>query len=203
MEKQEIERNLLEAVDKGWNFYNTIIEKNCFRYFSMELKCSELVEKDIILPDKKQTKHDLPESLKAYFFRKLDGQNSDTYKINKKSCLYFFEFPKGQGEAILKMYREYIEGNNDRSKSALKKMPCLDSNILYVGKVKSNIGARLSTHFGYANPKTGGLQLRHWVNNELIFTIHIIAFDENIDDFINPLELELTKKLKPLIGKSK
>lgn len=205
MEKQEIEGKLLEAVNKGRNYFSNIIEdKNkSFRYFSIELNCAELLDKDIISTDKKQRKHDLPESLKVHFFRILDKQNSDVYKINKKACLYFFEFPTGQEEAILKMYREYFESNKDRSKSALKKKPNLESNILYVGKVKSGIGARLSTHFGYANQKTGGLQLKHWVNKSLILTVHIIAFDENIGDYINPLELELTKELKPLIGKSK
>jgi len=203
MKEQEIDGKLFESVKKGRDYYDHILKDKGFHYFSIELNCAELVENDIILSDKKQRIHDLPESLKVYFFRKLDEQNSDTYKINKKACLYFFEFPKGQEEAILSMYKEYIDSNNDRNKSALKKSPHLDTNVLYVGKVKNNVGARLSTHFGYANGKTGGLQLRHWVSKLLTLTVNIIAFDENIGDFINPLELELAKELKPLIGKSK
>lgn len=58
-------------------------------------------------------------------------------------------------------------------------------------------------YFGFAHEKTGGIQLRHWIDKDLLLKVHIFAFDKELDDFVNPLELYLSKKLNPLIGKSK
>ncbi|MFA7289701.1 MAG: hypothetical protein WC055_12570 [Melioribacteraceae bacterium] len=206
MKIQSIEIPLLASLKKGFNFYKNIIESSSFRHFSIPLDCSQLVDLDIQdqLSKAKKSKYDLPENLKISFFRQLDLQNGESWLINNKACLYFFEYSKIQSEFILDGYRKYLTSNKERNGSGLKRLPSLDTEILYVGKVKRNIGSRLSTHFGYAHPHTGGLQLKYWARQmNLQMTVHIIAFNEDIGDFINPLELELTKLLKPLIGKSK
>ena len=118
--------------------------------------------------------------------------------------MYFFEFKREQASQILESYKNFDAQAEGRNKSGLKNNPNIDTNILYVGKVKKDVGARLSTHFGYAHAKTGGLQLRFWAKSiKLELKVHLIVFEDNLGDYINPLELELTKELKPLIGKSK
>ena len=195
MENIEVNKIVISSIKKGSEIYNKILTQDGFRHFSIQINCSELVEKE---PEKKR-KHDLPESLKTSFFSQF---NSFVELINEKSCLYFFEFNQNQVTEVLEAYKKF--GDNERNKSGLKSNPDLDTSILYVGKVKNNLGARLATHFGYAHAKTGGLQLRFWAKDlNLTLKVHLVVFNEKTDDYINPLELELTKILRPLIGKSK
>lgn len=199
-----IDEKLNKYASKGRDYYNNIInDKDSYHYFSINLDSSELIDKEQEKDGIRGKKHDLPESLKQSFFTQLDLQKN----INSKACLYFFECHNSSKYMIIEKYNE-AKGNNIRSYSALAEKKSSDladtHNILYVGKVKTGIGARLATHFGYANAQTGGLQLKHWAKDlDLKLTVHIIAFKENIDDFINPIELELTKSLRPIIGKSK
>ncbi|HPQ35644.1 MAG TPA: hypothetical protein PK563_14220 [Tenuifilaceae bacterium] len=191
-----IKDELIEATRRGYSFYQSIINEK-FQHSMLEINCKDLVDYD----NKGSSEYDLPESLKISFFRKFDELYNE---INKKPCLYFFEFKAGLSETILAKYREYRLKDNLRNKSSIKSKPNTNTNILYVGKVKSNVGGRLSTHFGYANPQIGGLQLKHWAKDiDLKLEVHLIIFHEDIGNFINPLELELTRALNPLIGNSK
>ncbi|NHB69605.1 hypothetical protein [Perlabentimonas gracilis] len=197
-----IKDELIEATRRGYSFYQNIIN-NKFQPSILEINCKDLVDYD----NSGKGEYDLPESLKISFFRGLDKlllDNEEKSLTNKKPCLYFLKFDAGLAESILAKYRNYRSIDNLRNKSSLKPNPNIDTNILYVGKVLSNVGARLSTHFGYASPKVGGLQLKHWARDmELKLKIHLIIFHEDIGNFINPLELEFTRLLKPLIGNSK
>lgn len=120
--------------------------------------------------------------------------------------MYLFELVSHNAEQVKKSYNAFCNNPDllHLNKSAIKKNAHTDTQYLYIGKVKKGVGGRMATHFGYANPKIGGLQLKYWAKAiNLKLKVHIVAFDENIDDFINPLELQLTKNLRPLIGKSK
>ena len=201
MEKEVIEIKLIDLLQKGINFYNQIATEKKFNCYDLIINTKDLVDKIDNQTEIKKRKHDIPKSVKDKFF--IDFDKLDRF-INKKPCLYFFEYEHGLGIQILEEYKKFIINNKERNLSGLKDYPDVETNILYVGKVKTGVGARLSTHFGYANSKTGGLQLRFWAKElELNLKIHMIVFEENLGDYINPLELELTKKLNPLIGKSK
>lgn len=195
--KELIKEKLIQSTMKGLNFYSNIALKGNFKHFILDLDCSELIEPDVV----NSNKHELPESLKISFYRKFDAL---VEKINKKSCIYFFEFDEKLATTIHEKFINFKNLGTDRNLSGIKDKPNLETQILYLGKVKNNVGARFATHFGYANSKTGGLQLRFWAKQiGLKLKVNLLVFDDNLDDFINPLELELTKELKPLIGKSK
>jgi hypothetical protein len=198
MEDKLIKALILDSVYKGRTFYDNIVSHGGFHHFELPIDCVSLVDREDKLGEKNR-KFDLPESLKISFFRPFDELITS---INTRSCLYFFEILNVSAEDTYNAYKSY--DNDDRNKSGLKNRKDFNTKILYVGKVKKDLGARLSTHFGYAHSKTGGLQLKYWAKDiKLKLTVHLIVFDENIGDFINPLELELTKELNPLIGKSK
>lgn len=197
MNEELIREKLIKSTKKGLDFYSKIAQNENFKHFTLELDCSELVETD----NGSSKKHDLPESLKISFYRKFD---SLVENINGKPCIYFFEFEEHLAETIHEKFNDFKNSGTDRNLSGIKDKPNLKTQILYLGKVKKNVGARFATHFGYANSKTGGLQLRFWAKHiDLKLRVNLLVFDDNLDDFINPLELELTKELKPLIGKSK
>jgi len=204
MEEKVIFEKVLTSVEAGRAIYDDILKEKNFRYFSIELDCSKLddIEPNEVTP--RGQKYKLPQSVISYFFSQLHENDLDGFKINNCACLYFLEIISHTPDAVKVIYEEFDDNFHDRSKSAIYRNKKELTNILYVGKVKSNIGGRFSTHFGYAHPHIGGLQLKYWakqVNLQLI--VHVIAFDGGLGDFINPLELKLTGKLNPLIGKSK
>ncbi len=197
MNKELLKEKLIKSTKKGLDYYSKIVQSDNFEHFILELDCAQLVETD----NTGSKKHDLPESLKISFYREFDALIEN---INNKSCIYFFEFEDELAAMIYEKYIDFKKSGTDRNLSGIKDKPNLMTQTLYLGKVKNNIGARLATHFGYANSKTGGLQLKYWAKQiDLKLKVNILVFEDYLDDFINPLELELTKELKPLIGKSK
>lgn len=188
---------VLKTIETGLDIYNKAYTNQKFSVHTLTLNCDELVD---LKEYSVNTKNPVPEEVKVSFFRKFDALDS---ALNKKNCLYYFSFDnRFNSSSIVECFKS--KSGIERNMSAIKKSPDLNTKTLYVGKVKKGIGGRLSTHFGYANPKTGGLQLKYWAKDlKLELTITIIAFEDQLNDFLNPLELELTKELKPLIGKSK
>lgn len=186
-----------ESINKGFNIFKNLSTGNSFQYHCIELNTQWLAETP--RKQEKGNKHSLNEMIKEIFFTEFDKKDPN---FNKKVCLYIFEYPNEETDDIIKELANY-RAKEERSVSAIKDKPNKEGNILYVGKVKEKLGERLSTHFGFANSKTGGLQLRHWLKKEMLLKVHIFAFEKELDDFVNPLELYLSKKLNPLIGKSK
>lgn len=198
MTVNEIDDLVQESIQFGKTLYEELLKSDKTEIHTLTLTCNDLED---VIHENHKSKHPLPQSICASFFKEFD---SCDFRMNKKNCLYIFSFDttKFKPEDIVEAYKKPIA--SERNRSALKKNPILETNILYVGKVKSNIGGRLATHFGYANPKTGGLQLKYWAKSiNLELTVTIITFKDDIGDYLNPLELYLTKKLRPIIGKSK
>ena len=85
----------------------------------------------------------------------------------------------------------------------MKKKPPLDTNVLYVGKVKKDIPGRMKVHLGYYhNGDTSGLQLVCWAKAiELRLKLYIFSFDQEMAPFISGFELPLAQSLNPMIGK--
>lgn len=192
-----LKSTLNESIEKGFKLFSNLLNAESYQYHCIELNTQWLVE----TPSRteKGNKYPLNEKIKKTFFTEFDKKDPE---FNQKVCLYIFEYSNDETDYIIKELALY-RAKEERSVSAIKDDPNQKGNILYIGKVKNELGGRLSTHFGFANSKTGGLQLQHWLKKEMILKVHIFAFDKELDDFVNPLELYLSKKLNPLIGKSK
>jgi len=198
MEKEEFLQTVNQAVNQGFNVYQAILNSTFQNYYCIALDCSRLVEPLEYEP--------LPDEIITHFFSHLHKEDNAGFLVNKKACLYMFELVSHNAEQVKEYYTAFCNEPNmaHLNKSAIKKNAQTDTQFLYIGKVKKGIGNRMVTHFGYANPQIGGLQLKYWAKEiRLKLKVHIVAFDEIIDDYINPLELNLTKTLRPLIGKSK
>lgn len=78
-----------------------------------------------------------------------------------------------------------------------------DSKVLYVGKVNSDLSSRLITHLGYdERPDRQGLQLFHWARKMgLKLELNCVVLKKELKDFIYFFEAQLSRELKPLIGK--
>lgn len=199
LERAEIllKSKLDESIDTGLNVFQRIKNSENYNHYTIDLQTEWLNEEPLRFEGGEM--YPVSALVKEKFFRVFDQK--DPF-LNKKVCLYAFEYPNEETDHIVQALIKYRK-DTLRSVSALKDQPNKKGNILYIGKVKNGLGARLSTHFGFAHEKTGGLQLRHWLKKNMILTVHIFAFEKNVDDFVNPMELYLAKELKPLIGKSK
>ena len=142
----DITNKLNSIVQEGQSLYKKILDTENYDYFTIPLNCANLVN-----PEKnKKSKYPLPEKIKECFFVEFDKHNEPNRKLNEKTCLYFIEFPQKESDNILSKYIEYKNENkdiNERNSSGLKNTPNSNTNILYVGKVKKDLGARLSTHY--------------------------------------------------------
>lgn len=180
------------ALQLGKDTYETHIKKG-YKYAAIPLNCKDL-------PDNPES----PGHMNPAFFGALHGMFDDNNEINKRTCLYIIEIVSPSVEKIERAYRDYLASGQARNSSAIKKNVDTSTSILYIGKVKKGLGGRIATHMGYANPRTGALQLVHWAKKiDLRLNVHVYAFESSLGNFINPLELTITKSLNPLIGKSK
>jgi hypothetical protein len=198
MNREEFSDKVNDALNHGIDIYTAILDNSFQHYYCISLDCSKLVD---VLEDES-----VPDGVISHFFSFLHKDDINGFQINKKACLYIFELVSHSAAQIKDVYRTFTDNQNFQylNKSAMKKNPGTNTKYLYIGKVKRGIGNRMSTHFGYANPQIGALQLRYWGRQiKLQLKVHILAFDEAIDDYINPLELRITKNMNPLIGKSK
>lgn len=209
MEDQILKQRVINAIQNGRSLYDRILQNDSIQSFHIKFDCTKLVDVDTDKASIQETKYALPQPVIDYFYSELHKLDNDHFKINECACLYIFEIEKEcLNIDVANEYRKFRDNPDfiERNKSSIKGKSdtSKSGNILYIGKVKSNIGGRLSTHFGYAHPKTGGLQLRFWGSKiELQLKVHIVCFKKELDDFINPLELVITKQLQPIIGNTK
>lgn len=198
MQLERVNDLVNNSLEFGKSSYEKILADKNFNTYSIALNCIDLEDVDYT---NQKSKHPLSEKIKENFFRQFDSFDP---LINKKNCIYIFSFDESKCDTtgIISAYKSPF--TTDRNKSAMRSKPNCNTNVLYVGKVKKDLGGRLSTHFGYANHKTGGLQLKYWAKDlQLELMVTFIVFEDKIDDYLNPLELYLTKELNPLIGKSR
>lgn len=183
---------ITDSLKLGIHLYKEQLEKSPV-YRAIELNCAEIYDTDE--PNSK---------MHPSFFGWLHGMFEDDSEINRRACLYIMEILSPSTAEVEQAFRAFKLSGSNRNSSAIKKHTDPSTKFLYIGKVKSNIGARMTSHMGFGNTGTGALQLGHWAKTiDLKLCVHVYAFDRELDDFINPLELTVTKGLRPLIGKSK
>ncbi|MCZ8198196.1 MAG: hypothetical protein O9267_11375 [Flavobacterium sp.] len=131
---------------------------------------------------------------------------SEIKKIKMKPVLYWFSIDNNNVTAttLRNKYLEFKDLKFSRNSASYKPFIDPKSRTLYVGKVKKDFHLRLVTHLGYSkNKDTAGLQLFHWYRLEEFgnLTLNYIVFKEEMCDLITILEMELARKLNPIIGK--
>ena len=129
--------------------------------------------------------------------------------MDKELCdnpaIYIFRINK---EIDSKLIIDAVDslGNHGLNVPAHYKNP-ENNGILYIGKVKGCAWGRLIQHLGYhENTKSHGLQIQNWANKiqgELKLTYTVMFFEKEVADYIELLEVSLSKvpEFKPIIGK--
>ena len=86
---------------------------------------------------------------------------------------------------------------------AFRSKPDNTSQVLYVGKVKSNLQARVVQHLGFSRTAaTQGLQLYHWTRGlDLKVELTVLEFKADMADLLPLLEKAVASQIKPLLGK--
>lgn len=117
--------------------------------------------------------------------------------------LYWFEIVSDTPRAeILDALRSY-GSKGERPIPSIKKLPPLDTDVLYVGKVVKGSWGRLIAHLGYFNRKNvHGLQLYHWTRElNLQLRFHVYEAAPEMYDYMEILERRAAKELRPLVGR--
>jgi hypothetical protein len=124
----------------------------------------------------------------------------------KCPVLYWFEIVNPElNEKIIKAINKYKRRGVRKATPAMRKTPNLDTNVLYVGKVKKGFTGRVITHLGYYKvPRTQGLQLYHWSTGiELKLKLHVYTFKPELAPLMTVIERGIAEKLRPLLGSHK
>ena len=132
----------------------------------------------------------------------------ESLKEIDKPCLYWFEAENEEKASNLILALNDFRLNNPKNRTIPAKNRNINSKCIYVGirqagKRKdgfTNIAGRMVIHFGYYKvPSTQGLQLVYWAKEKIKLTVMELPSESSI--FLNVLEKELAKKLKPLCGR--
>lgn len=110
-----------------------------------------------------------------------------------------------KGGQLLSAFKEYSISPSKRAIPARKKYPDIDSNVLYVGKVKRIFWGRIYQHMGFHNNRwTQGLQLYFWTQElKPKFKINYCQFAEELADLLPLFEISIARRLRPILGKHK
>jgi hypothetical protein len=128
--------------------------------------------------------------------------------VKDKPVLYWFtlDADKFSNDSTQLNIQEIKESTKGRKMAYLPEKYRDSSGTLYVGKVKDKFHYRFVNHLGHSvNEKTGSLQLTYWYDTELYgnLKLNYIVLDKEMDILLGVLEIELAKKLMPLIGSHK
>jgi hypothetical protein len=188
---------------------------NIISNFKIELKAPIIIDEEYLFSskideDKTENKSDEVRTILEKFKNKpvlywLTLEED----FNKQKCLREdYETSYKEIEKLTYSYEkiDYKANQLGRRKalSAYKNSYDSNSKTLYVGKVEKGIWGRLAVHSGWgSNPKTAGLQLRHWYDFQKYgpLTFNYIVLDNSMKYFAAVLESEVRNELKPLLGK--
>ena len=183
--------SLIKEIGKDLNTALSILEKeDNQRYYSFELDCDSLRDYNNV-----DIRYSIEFSEIFQRLNELDGP-----------VLYWFDITsKTDSQLIRSKIKAYSELSNSKATPALKKEFDQNSTCLYVGKVKKRFFGRIIQHLGFfKQEKTQGLQLFYWAKGiGLKLQVNAISFDASMSDLISILELEMSRKLNPIIGKHK
>lgn len=125
-----------------------------------------------------------------------------------KPVLYWFTFnvEKLKSDTLEQIFKNINELINTRKIAEIPKIQRESTGTLYVGKVKDKFHYRFVNHLGHSvNDKTASLQLTYWYNASIYgnLKLNYIVLEEEMKTLVGILEIELAKKLKPIIGSHK
>ena len=136
---------------------------------------------------------------------RADTEHSAVFKqlaAIKGPVVYFFEIISSISPAEVLSAAESYKGGS-RIMPAFRSNPDNTSQVLYVGKVKSNFQARVVQHLGFSRTAaTQGLQMYHWTRGlDLKVELTVLEFKVDMADLLPLIEKAIATQLKPLLGK--
>lgn len=124
----------------------------------------------------------------------------------KGPVLYWFEIiSQHDSHDVFEAFDQYRNSPNCKAVPALKRQLSHGTNVLYLGKVKTQFWGRFITHLGFFKTNaTQGLQLFYWSKvMGLKLRVHVYEFNPNMAILMPIVENGMAAHLKPLFGKHK
>lgn len=182
--------DLAQCIENIKAVVNSIDESIFEKHFKVPLNCADL---PLLSPGNESQ---CITSL-ADFFNALN--------IVKQPVIYWFVITSSHSsKQIMNKVRAASDKINRRFPMLERKRTYkYESNVLYVGKTWSKLKGRMVSHLGYhKNIDNHGLQLCHWAQElELELELNYIILPEEVEGLTELFERELSKKLKPIIGR--
>ncbi len=183
-------KELVQCVENIKIIANSINESTFERHYKVPLDCSGL---PILNPGREsECNAQLPD-----FFNALD--------VTGDPALYWFIVTSNHTS------KEIIDKIIKAAGKVKRKFPLLnkrrayssESRVLYVGKTKTELKSRMLSHLGYHKKNQNhGLQLCHWAADlELKLELNYISLPREVEGLTELFERELSKRLKPIIGR--
>lgn len=183
-------KELVQCVENIKTVVNSINESTFEKHYKVPLDCSGL---PILSPDRGfECNAQLPD-----FFNALD--------VTGDPALYWFIVTSNHTsqEIIDKIIK--VAGKVKRTFPLLNKKRAYSSQsrVLYVGKTKTELKSRMVSHLGYhKKSQNHGLQLCHWATDlELKLELNYISLPREVEPLAEFFERELSKRLKPILGR--
>ncbi|PXW81966.1 hypothetical protein BZA02_103237 [Ruegeria sp. P4] len=126
----------------------------------------------------------------------------------KKSipAVYVFRIVEGDPVMALEMYRNFRDGHHatdgqiDKYNLTGITKNANPNEIFYVGKVRSNLYARMINHWKSNSARTGSLHLCRWTEGKIKFQTDIYQLPERFPLLADVLENEFKLQLIPTVG---
>jgi hypothetical protein len=183
-------KELAQCIETIKNIVNSIDESTFEEHHKVLLDCSDL---PILSPgDEPQCFSKLPD-----FFEALN--------VAKQPAIYWFVVTSTHNSKQIISKVKEANGNVNRQFPMLdgQRAYKFESKVLYVGKTSSDLKGRMVSHLGYHKKSDNhGLQLCHWAADlKLKLELNYICLSKELEGLTELFERELSKQLKPIIGR--
>lgn len=183
-------KELVQCIENVKTIVNSINEGTFSKHHKVLLDCSDL---PILGPgDEHQCLDKLPN-----FFEAL--------KSAKQPVLYWFVVTSNHTpKQIMSKIKKGVKKIKRQFPMLVeKRIYKSELKVLYVGKTCSGLQGRMVAHLGYDKKNDShGLQLCHWAADfELKLELNYISLPKELAGLTELFEKELSKQLKPIVGK--
>jgi len=183
-------KELVQCIDNIKTIVNSIDESTFEKHYKVFLDCSDLP--NLNPGDESQCFTKL-----SNFFGVLNA--------TKQPAIYWFVVTSNHtSKQIMSKIIKADENVKRRFPMLVRRRTYnFESKVLYVGMTRSKLKGRMVSHLGYhKNNDNHGLQLCHWaVDLGLKLELNYILLNKNLEGLTELFERELSKQLKPIVGR--
>jgi hypothetical protein len=127
---------------------------------------------------------------------------------HKGPSVYWFQIEYSDGLTNENVINQYLSIRKDKNKATgwwsrgKIQRKDIQTDVLYLGKVESQLQNRLISHVGLGHQFTSSLKLQKWMPEleNMTLSFRFLKLDKEMKDYVEDIEKVLWDKYKPLLG---